>query len=386
MQDIDTFLTAGWNFVNIWTMPNMGGYPILFWQDDIDRYDGGLGTSVSPYQIRTTQQLLNLANHTEDYGKYFILTADIDLSGQTFTTALIAPDIDPAVQYLQGTDFTGSFDGDGHKITGLTINASATNHSFLGLFGQVNTPGLIKNLGVENVSVTTGDNAQLLGSLVGYAHTGSTISNCYATGSVTAGANVLYIGGLIGANNGHIDNCYAMATVSGATNCDYLGGFVGRNCPAAPGNIDNCYSTGAVSAGTGSIDVGGLSGNNAGSVTDSFWDMDTSGQTTSGGGTGKTTIQMHDINTFLAANWDFQDLWHMPYQSTGYPMLFWQRDIPGDLAEGYGVTLADFVIFSQSWLTSSGQPDYNDACDLVDDDTINLADLTIFAENFLQGL
>jgi hypothetical protein len=114
--------------------------------------------------------------------------------------------------------------------------------------------------------------------------------------------------------------------------------------------------------------------------------MDTSGQTTSSGGTGKTTTQMQDINTFLAANWDFQNLWHMPYQSTGYPMLFWQRDIPGDFAASYGVTLTDFAIFSQSWLTSSGQPDYNEDCDLVDDNAINLADLLTFAENFLQGL
>jgi hypothetical protein len=125
---------------------------------------------------------------------------------------------------------------------------------------------------------------------------------------------------------------------------------------------------------------------NAGSVTDSFWDTDTSGQTTSSGGIGKTTTQMQDINTFLAANWDFENLWHMPYESTGYPMLFWQRDIPGDFTAGYGVTLADFAIFSQSWLTSSGQPGYNEDCDLVDDNTINIADLTVFAENFLQGL
>jgi len=386
MQDINTFLAANWDFVNTWKMPDMDGYPLLSWQEDPSPYDGGLGTQVSPYQIHTTKQLLNLANRTEDYGKYFILTANIDLSGQTFATALIAPDNDPAVQYLQGTPFTGSFDGDGHKITGLTIDAAATNHSFLGLFGQLNSPGDIANLGIENVSIIAGDNAQLLGALVGYAHIGSVISNCYSTGSITAGANAMYLGGLTGANNGHIDNCYARTTVSGGTNCDYVGGLVGRNAPAAPGHIDNCYSTGAVSAGAGSSDVGGLSGNNAGSVTDSFWDTDTSGQTTSSGGEGKTTAQMYDINTFLAANWDFENIWHMPYQSTGYPMLFWQRDIPGDFTAGYGVTLIDFAIFSQSWLTSSGQPGYNEDCDLVDDDTINLADLAIFAENFLQGL
>jgi len=373
----------GWDFVVTWEMPDGGGYPVLSWRDP---YDDGDGSAATPYQIRTTSQLLYLAGHPTDYNKYFILTADIDLSSYTFTTALIAPDIDPAVQYLQGTPFTGSFDGQGHKIINLNINTGGPGNDYLGLFGQLNSTGLVQNLGVENVSVTVGDNTQLLGALVGYANTGSIISNCYATGSVSAGANTIYLGGLIGANNGHIDNCYAMTTVSGGTNCDYVGGLVGRNAPAAPGHIDNGYSTGAVSAGAGSSDVGGLSGNNAGSVTDSFWDTDSSGQTTSGGGEGKTTAQMQDINTFLAANWDFENLWHMPYQSTGYPMLFWQRDIPGDFTAGYGVTLADFAIFSQSWLTSSGQPGYNEDCDLVDDDTINLADLAIFAENFLQGL
>jgi len=48
--------------------------------------------------------------------------------------------------------------------------------------------------------------------------------------------------------------------------------------------------------------------------------------------------------------------------------------------------MVDFAIFSAAWLTSSGQPNYNDDCDLVDDNIINLADLEIFAQNFLEGI
>jgi hypothetical protein len=93
---------------------------------------------------------------------------------------------------------------------------------------------------------------------------------------------------------------------------------------------------------------------------------------------------MQNINTFLAANWDFVNIWDI-CDGTNYPEFIWQT-IKGDLACPDGVTLVDFAIFSKSWLTSSGQPGYNEDCDLVDDNIINLADLTIFAENFLQGL
>jgi len=83
-------------------------------------------------------------------------------------------------------------------------------------------------------------------------------------------------------------------------------------------------------------------------------------------------------------NWCFGCIWDI-CNGTNYPRFIRQISV-GDISCPNGVTLVDFAIFSQAWLTSSGQPGYNEDCDLADDDTINIADLAIFAENFLHGL
>ena len=93
--------------------------------------------------------------------------------------------------------------------------------------------------------------------------------------------------------------------------------------------MGNSYTTGSV---TGSLNVGGLVGPNDGSVTDSLWDTETSGQSTSAGGTGKTTAEMQDIATFSA--WDIVAvggsnernpvyIWNIVDDET-YPFLSWQ--------------------------------------------------------------
>ena len=73
----------------------------------------------------------------------------------------------------------------------------------------------------------------------------------------------------------------------------------------------------------------------------------------------------------------------MPFEAIGYPMLGWQKDIPGDFAGRYGVDMVDFAVLADTWSLSSGQTDYNDLCDLMDDDTIDINDLAVFAENWL---
>jgi len=105
-----------------------------------------------------------------------------------------------------------------------------------------------------------------------------TVISCYSTDWVT-GRN--YLGGLVGYNNGHIIQNYSNDPVTGISS---VGGIVGIN----QGNIEACYSTGIV---TGNQQVGGLVGSNAGwgrtegVVNQSFWDTETSGRTTSDGGT-----------------------------------------------------------------------------------------------------
>jgi len=221
-------------------------------------YSGGSGTAGDPYQIATKADLLALAAATTDYSKYFILTANINMQGQVFTRAIIAADTSSSVGF-QGTAFTGTFDGNGHKITNFTINGGS--NYCLGLFGYIYTGGSVKNLGLENCTVSGGSGSYYAGGLVGFNYGGS-ISNCYSTGVVSGYS---YVGGLVGVNyyNGSISNCYSTGAVSGGY--DYVGGLVGYNYGG--GSIINCYSTGAVS---GYYDVGGLVGQNHSSISNCY--------------------------------------------------------------------------------------------------------------------
>jgi hypothetical protein len=87
---------------------------------------------------------------------------------------------------------------------------------------------------------------------------------------------------------------------------------------------------------SGDSDVGGLVGlNNDGSIIASFWDMETSGQTTSDGGESKTTAEMQKVGTFTDAGWDFvgetdngtEDIWWI-LKGQDYPRLWWE--LPDD--------------------------------------------------------
>jgi hypothetical protein len=149
------------------------------------KYSGGTGDPNTPYQIATANDLLALAADTNDYGKCFILTADIDMGGQVFTTAIIAADISSSSGF-QGTAFTGTFDGDGHKITHFTINGGSND--YLGLFGQIgqlnssgSVKGSVKNLGLENCTVSGN---LFVGGLVGLNYNYGNVRNCYSTGNV----------------------------------------------------------------------------------------------------------------------------------------------------------------------------------------------------------
>jgi ribosomal protein L11 len=142
--------------------------------------------------------------------------------------------------------FTGSFDGQGHTITGLTAP----------MFGYVGTnpESEIKNLGLknaninnQNVSVTSG--SYYTGALVAYLADG-TVQDCFVTGSVTSTLNItIYIGGVVGRiAGGTVQDCYSTANVSGGTTTQinrnsYIGGVVGY---MTGGTVQNCYATGSV--------------------------------------------------------------------------------------------------------------------------------------------
>jgi filamentous hemagglutinin family protein len=186
--------------------------------------------------------------------------------------------------------FTGVFDGLGHTINGLTINRSGTDYT--GLFrllrGTVRNIGLVggstvggqftgalvgRNYGTISNSYATGtvSGTGNVGGLVGLSNSG-TISDSHATGAVTGTSNS--VGGLAGGSYGTMSNSYATGKVSGH---NFVGGLVG----AANGNgINTSYATGAVS---GSTYVGGLVGYNAATTSNSYASGTVSGTDAVGG-------------------------------------------------------------------------------------------------------
>jgi len=259
--------------------------------------------------------------------------------------------------------------------------------------GSVNGPDSVGGLvgGNDEGSVThcysngSVNGHDSVGGLVGWNNGGASITHCYSTGTVSAaGERVVTnidIGGLVGWNGGSITHCYSTGTVSATGECvvgNYdVGGLVGLNggLGLGGGSITNCYSTDAVNGdssigglvggneegsiancySTGTINgdrlVGGLVGwkSDLGSTASSFWDIETSGQITSAGGTGRTTVQMQAASTFLNAGWDFidetangtEDIWRI-LEGRDYPRLWWE--LPADDFEDGEVGLDNFTI------------------------------------------
>jgi len=318
-------------------------------------YSGGSGTSGDPYQIVTTEDLIELRNTSADWGAYFIQTADIAFNAdETQVDWNNDGSAGPAEGFAPignvDTPFTGEYDGGGYTIDNLFINRSASN---IALFSKTDG-AMITNIGVTHVDITGNGS---VGGLVG-SNNNSTVSNSYTTGSVSGSS--YHVGGLVGYNdNSNVSNCYSTCSVSTQSgfNLDYnVGGLVGQNLGNS--TVSNCYSTGSVSGysdvgglvgnslsatisnsySTGSVSgssSGGLVGSDDGTINNSFWDTETSGQSSSDGGTGKTTAQMKTLSTFTDAGWDFEaetsngtdDIWDMDYSQSinnGYPYLSWQ--------------------------------------------------------------
>jgi hypothetical protein len=359
------------------------------------RYSGGTGEPNDPYQIATAADLIALGASPADYGRQFVLTTDIDLDPnlpgrKVFDKAVIAPDTDPADDF-QGASFTGVFDGKGHTIRNLKVIGGA----YLGLFGSLAASAGVTSLGLEAIEVRgTGGH---VGGLAGYSE--ARIAGNSSSGAVSGKERV---GGLVGSNYARVATSSSSASVSGT---DEVGGLVGHNwggvdsssssgavratgrsagglvglndnasitvsCSTGPvsgnqsvgglvgshrqGSIGASYSSGSVS---GKDNIGGLVGENpadgygeAGAVHASFWDVQTSGRTTSAGGTGKTTAEMQNRATFLRAGWDFVeevangtcDYWQAT--PSDYPRLQYQRGTRPVMPEGLGTAEQPYLI------------------------------------------
>ena len=171
------------------------------------------------------------------------LNADIDLTGKGWTP--IGTDYDNA--------YTGTFDGGGHTIMGLTVT---TNYQYVGLFGRLGEAGTVKNVVMEGVN---NHSLGYAGGVVGFSR-GGTIENCSVSGSVSG---TLCAGGVVGAQReASITGCSSSATVKGTR---YVGGVAGETNSSA--TMAACYATGNVTIELGHrdrVDVGGLVGFNAG--------------------------------------------------------------------------------------------------------------------------
>jgi hypothetical protein len=340
MQTKSTFADAGWGCELVWTIDEGKDYPRLWWENKPGEliiklsYCQGSGTEADPYLIYTSEQLNMIGLFSCDWDKHFKLMADIDLSSFTGTSFNIIG-INPYIP------FSGVFDGNGHTILNFTCDSN--DRDYIGLFGYVSGGNAeIKNLELINPDVDAGTGAYVgsfagrnggninncyveggnvtgeyhVGGLVGY--NSGTITNCYSTGSVSEQSSV---GGLVGFNSGpgEISNCYSAASVLGNR---IVGGLIGLNY----GTITNCYSTGSVS---GNYRVGGLVGSRSisGYAIASFWDIQTSGQTTSAGGTGLPTAEMQTASTFIDAGWDFTTpIWTID-EGVDYPRLWWETPV-----------------------------------------------------------
>ena len=231
------------------------------------------------YTVTSADGLMNIAELVNG-GKTDInitLDKDIDLTGKEWTP----------IGTGYSNKYTGTFDGGGHTIKGLTVT---TNDQFVGLFGSIGYAGTVKNVMMEDVQITSNRSSGFAGGVAGYSD--GTIENCSVSGSVSG---TVYVGGVVGAQlEGSITGCSSSTTVKGTV---YVGGVAGQTNRRA--TLTACYATGNVIIEihpTNNISGGGLVGFNGGN---GVWACYATGNVTS---TGSSTGKVH-ISGFLGDNY-----------------------------------------------------------------------------------
>ena len=221
--------------------------------------------------------------------------------------------------------FSGMLAGLGNAIDGLTVDRGSEGS--VGMF--VTTSGGFRDFTLSNVSIVSGGSA---GGLAYRLNSGSSVNNVHVTGSVTSLGGGGQVGGLIGwtdqapisnsssaatvtgigevgglvgrLRSATISNSYATGAVTGTS--DYVGGLVGS--AQSGGTLTNVYASGNV---TGTTNVGGLVGGtltaDAVNATNAYWDMDSTGQSTSFAGTGIANANAYTQSTY--SGFDFANTW-----------------------------------------------------------------------------
>ena len=231
------------------------------------------------YTVTSADGLMNIAKLVNGGKTDINITLDknIDLTGKDWTP--IGTSFD--------NSYTGTFDGGGHTITGLTIT---TKDQFVGLFGYLNRAGTVKNVVMEGIQITSNHMSGNTGGVAGFSW--GTIENCSVSGSISGTVSV---GGVVGAQRDRsITGCSSSATVKGTLN---VGGVAGQTSFGA--TLTACYATGNVIIEidpTQNISGGGLVGFNDGI---SLLSCYATGNVTS---TGSSTGYVH-IGGFLGDNY-----------------------------------------------------------------------------------
>lgn len=276
-------------------------------------FGGGAGTEADPYLISTPTHLNNIRYAMN---ACFKQTNDIDMDVEPYNTGSGWTPIG----FYNGTvydDFRGKYDGNAWKIQNLYMNA---NVPYAGLFGIAANAEFI-NITLEDIQINAQYNTS---GLVGYC-TSSTIDRCCVSGSVMGTENVGGLFGFLGSSN--VTNCFSRAAVSGTS---WVGGFCGMLYNSS--NISSCYSTGLVSCSDGP--QGGLIGatlTEFWTVSSSYWNVNTSGQTTSAAGIGATTEQMtYPYAPDCYVGWNFNNTWRQDVNGVngGYPIFYRRVEMP----------------------------------------------------------
>ena len=231
------------------------------------------------YTVYNADGLLNVAKLVNGGKTDINITLDknIDLTGKEWTP----------IGTSFSNSYTGTFDGGGHTITGLTVT---TNDEYAGLFGCLGEAGTVKNVVMEGVQITNNHSSSFAGGVAGFSW--GTIENCSVSGSVSG---TVYVGGVVGAQwGGTTTGCSSSATVKGMVD---VGGVAGQTNGSA--TLTACYATGNVTLEIDpikNISGGGLVGFNGGSSVLACY---ATGNVTS---TGSSTGKVH-IGGFLGDNY-----------------------------------------------------------------------------------
>jgi hypothetical protein len=396
MQDVRTFLKEGWDWVGesengiseVWWMAEGGGYPVLAaFEGFIPPQLAGSGTPESPYLVSNASELAAVVHYDPDAN--YRLTKSIDLSGMCWASSVIpwfSGEFDGdgfVVSHLtiKGEGSSGLFgqlefgakvsdlgvvdanvtsSGDrtgglagwsfGGDLIGCRVSGSVRGERYVGgLIGW--TDGDLD--GCRSTAEVHGKEA--VGGLLGFGR-GGHVTQSFSSGLVEGASGVgglvgraegylmwscseadvrgeERVGGLVGVcTDAHLTQCYSRGEAQASR---YVGGLIGLK--GGWSQVTRCYSSGLV---TGDDAVGGLVGFDGSAEPGSsqcFWDIETSGQTTSAGGAGGTTIEMQIAGTYLDAGWDFageaangtEDIWWID-EGRDYPRLWWEVEEKDD--------------------------------------------------------